>query len=107
MCIRDRLKENIINAFEDVKDILDIFNYAIQQIIVKDIDLNDEKYQYLFTVDSINNLVVDGMAFREAYQNIGSQVQNGTYKPDLGKEHSHIGSIHNLCLEAIRKKFPE
>ena len=101
------LKENSINAFEDVKDILDIFNYAIKQIIVKDIDLNDEKYHYLFTVDSINNLVIDGMSFREAYQNIGSQVQNGTYKPDLGKEHSHIGSIHNLCLEAIRAKFPE
>ncbi len=50
------LKENMINAFEDVKDILDIFNYAIQQVIVKDIDLTDEKYQYLFTVDSINNL---------------------------------------------------
>jgi argininosuccinate lyase len=101
------LKENIINAFEDVKDILDIFNYAIQQIIVKDIDLNDEKYQYLFTVDSINNLVVDGMSFREAYQKIGQQVQAGTYQPDLGKEHSHIGSIHNLCLENIRAKFPK
>ncbi|WP_412559523.1 argininosuccinate lyase [Winogradskyella sp. MIT101101] len=101
------LKENIINAFEDVKDILDIFNYAIQQIIVKDIDLNDEKYQYLFTVDSINNLVVEGMSFREAYQKIGNEVQAGTYKPDLGKEHSHMGSIHNLGLEYIRKKFPD
>ncbi|MTE27090.1 argininosuccinate lyase [Winogradskyella ouciana] len=101
------LKENIINAFEDVKDILDIFNYAIQQIIVKDIDLNDEKHQYLFTVDSINNLVVEGMSFREAYQKIGNEVQAGTYKPDLGKEHSHMGSIHNLGLEYIRKKFPE
>ena len=101
------LKENIINAFEDVKDILDIFNYSIQQIIVKDIDLNDEKYQYLFTVDSINNLVVEGMSFREAYQKIGGQVQEGTYKPDLGKQHSHLGSIHNLGLGKIRAKYPE
>ena len=101
------LKENIINAFEDVKDILDIFNYAIQQVIVKDIDLSDEKYQYLFTVDSINNLVVDGLSFREAYQQIGSQVQAGTYKPDSNKQHSHIGSIGNLCLDDIRSKFPE
>ncbi|MCK8480477.1 argininosuccinate lyase [Psychroserpens algicola] len=101
------LKENIINAFEDVKDILDIFNYAIQQIIVQNIDLNDDKYKYLFTVDSINNLVVDGMSFREAYQNIGKQVQDNTYQPDLGKEHSHIGSIHNLCLDDIRNKFPK
>ena len=101
------LKENIINAFEEVKDILDVFNYSIQQVIVKDIDLNDEKYQYLFTVDSINNLVVEGMSFREAYQKIGEQVQNNNYKPDLGKQHSHLGSIHNLGLEKIRNKFPE
>ncbi len=101
------LKENIINAFEDVKDILDIFNYSIQQVIVKEIDLTDEKYQYLFTVDSINNLVVKGMSFRDAYQKIGGQVQSGTYKPDLGKQHSHVGSIHNLSLEKIRAKYPE
>ncbi|MBT8393276.1 MAG: argininosuccinate lyase [Bacteroidia bacterium] len=100
------LKENMINAFEDVKDILDIFNYAIQQVIVKDIDLTDEKYQYLFTVDSINNLVVDGLSFREAYQQIGDQVQKGTYNPDMDKQHSHVGSIHNLCLEKIKDKFP-
>ncbi len=101
------LKENIINAFEDVKDILDIFNYSIQQVIVKDIDLNDEKYQYLFTVDSINNLVVEGMSFREAYQKIGGQVQAGTYQPDLGKQHSHVGSIHNLSLDKIAEKYPK
>jgi len=101
------LKENIINAFEDVNDILDIFNYAIQQIIIKNIDLNDNKYKYLFTVDSINNLVVDGLSFREAYQKIGAEVQSGSYKPDMSKEHSHIGSIHNLCLDKIRSKFPK
>ncbi|MBT8245717.1 MAG: argininosuccinate lyase [Winogradskyella sp.] len=101
------LKENIINAFEDVKNILDIFNDVIQQIIVKDVDFNDEKYKYIFTVDSINNLVISGMSFREAYQKIGNKVQNDTYMPDSGKEHSHMGSIHNLCLEKIRAKFPK
>ena len=101
------LKENIINAFEDVKDILDILNYSIQQVIVKDIDLNDEKYQYLFTVDSINNLVIEGMSFRDAYQKIGGEVQSGMYKPDLGKEHTHVGSIHNLSLDKIAAKYPK
>jgi argininosuccinate lyase len=99
------LKENMINAFEDVKDILDIFNFTIQQVIVKDIDLSDEIYKYLFTVDSINNLVTEGLSFREAYQKIGLQVQEGTYKPDMDKQHSHVGSIHNLSLNKIKQKM--
>ncbi|MCF6294648.1 MAG: argininosuccinate lyase [Flavobacteriaceae bacterium] len=101
------LKENMITAFEDVNDILDIFNYAIQQVIVKEIDLKDEKYKHLFTVDSINNLVVEGLSFREAYQQIGEEVKTGTYKPEPSKQHTHIGSIHNLCLDKIREKFPD
>ncbi|TXG38516.1 argininosuccinate lyase [Seonamhaeicola maritimus] len=101
------LKENMISAFEDLKDILDIFNYAIQQIIVKDIDLNDDKYKYLFTVDNINTLVVEGQSFREAYQKIGGQVQDGSYIPDTSKQHMHVGSIHNLSLDKIRAKFPK
>ncbi|TDQ27487.1 argininosuccinate lyase [Tenacibaculum caenipelagi] len=99
------LKENIINAFEELKDVLDIFDYAIQQVIVKDIDLQDEKYKYLFTVDNINTLVENGMSFREAYQKIGGEVNNGTYTPDTSKKHTHIGSIHYLCLEKIREKL--
>ncbi len=99
------LKENMIHAIVDMLDILDIFNYAIQQIIVKDININDEKYKYLFTVDNINTLVADGMSFREAYQQIGSQVQDGSYVPDTSKKHTHVGSIHNLCLDEIRAKF--
>ena len=101
------LKENMIGAFIDIKDVLDIFNYAIQQIIVKKVDLNEEKYQHLFTVDSINNLVVEGMSFREAYQKIGAEVNNGTYQPDSSKKHTHIGSIHHLSLDKIKQKFPK
>lgn len=100
------LKENMIAAFEELKDILDIFNYSIQQIIVKDVDVNSDLYKYLFTVDNINTLVVEGQSFREAYQKIGGQVQDGTYVPDTSKEHTHVGSIHNLSLDKIRAKFP-
>jgi argininosuccinate lyase len=101
------LKENSIAAVEDVKDLLDIFNYTIQKVIVKDIDLMDKKYQHLFTVDSINNLVSEGMSFREAYQTIGKQVQEGSYTSDSAKSHTHEGSIGNLCLEEIKAKFPK
>ena len=101
------LKENMIAAISEVQDILDIFNYSIQQIIVKDINLNDDKYKYLFTVDNINTLVAGGLSFREAYQEIGGQVQDGSYVPDASKRHSHVGSIHHLCLDEIRAKFPK
>ncbi len=101
------LKENIINAFEDVKDILDIFNFSIQKVIIKAIDMNDEKYKYLFTVDSINSLVAEGKSFREAYRQVGEQIKDGTYKPDFTKKHTHIGSIHNLGLDRIKSKFPK
>lgn len=98
------LKETTIKTIENSKAVLNIFNYSIQQIIVKDIDINDEKYKYLFTVDNINNLVTNGKPFREAYQQISTQVEAGTYVPDTSKKHTHIGSIHNLCLKEIEAK---
>ncbi len=101
------LKENMIAAFEELKNILDIFNYAIQQVIVKDVDIHDDKYKYLFTVDNINTLVVEGQSFREAYQKIGGQVQDGSYVPDTSKQHTHVGSIHNLSLDKIKTKYPK
>ena len=101
------LKENMINLIEEMKIILEIFNFSIQQIKVKKIDFRDEKYKYLSTVDSINDLVMKGLSFRDAYQQIGALVTNGTYEYVNSKEHTHIGSIHNLCLEAIREKFPK
>ena len=101
------LKENMIAAIEEMKSILSIFNYAIQQIQVSEFDINDDKYKYLFTVDNINSLVESGMSFREAYKQIGAHVETDTYAPDTSKKHSHMGSIHNLCLEEIRNKFQD
>lgn len=101
------LKENMINAIEEMKGILSIFNYAIQKANVHEFDIKDDKYKYLFTVDNINNLVTEGMSFREAYQQIGSEVERDIYLPDTTKKHTHVGSIHNLCLREIRHKFPE
>ncbi|SHF88248.1 argininosuccinate lyase [Salegentibacter echinorum] len=101
------IKENSIYAVENIKEILEIFIHAIAKIEVKEIDLTDEKYQYLFTVDSINDLVLQGKSFREAYQIIGGQVQEGTYKAGANKEHTHLGSKDNLVLNEIRKKLKE
>lgn len=98
------IKENSIYAVENVKEILEVFTHSIAQIKVKEIDLQDDKYKYLFTVDSINDLVMQGKSFREAYKEIGSEVQSGTYKPAESKNHSHLGSKDNLALDKIAAK---
>jgi argininosuccinate lyase len=98
------IKENSIFSVEGLKEILDVFTHSISQIIVKEVNLQDEKYKYLFTVDSINDLVMEGKSFREAYQIIGEQVQKGTYEPVGNKDHTHSGSKDNLALDGIRKK---
>lgn len=100
------LKENMISAIDDCLSILDLFDYSINQIIVKKVNLEDSKYQYLYSVDQINDLVEQKFSFREAYKQIGEQVQNGTYKMKASKPHTHEGSLGNLCLDDIRQKFP-
>ena len=99
------IKENSIYAVEHIKEILDVFTHSISQIKVKDVDLKDEKYKYLFTVDSINELVINGKSFRDAYKIIGEQVQEGSYEAAEGMKHSHTGSKDNLSLNSIRAKL--
>ncbi|MGM1056626.1 MAG: argininosuccinate lyase [Bacteroidota bacterium] len=101
------IKENSIYAVEGIKEILDIFIYSIASIKVKEVDLNQEKYKYLFTVDSINDLVMEGKSFREAYKEIGEQVQNNTYEASNPKKHTHLGSKDNLGLAEIARKKDE
>jgi len=99
------LKANSIKAVEDLKMVLEIFDFSLAQIIVKDIDLSDEKYKYLFTVDAINDLVISGVPFREAYQQIGAQINEGTFSNNTTKKHTHIGSMDHLGLEGIKEKL--
>ena len=101
------LKSPMISAFETLKTVLSIFDYGLQQVEVKSVDLKDEKYKYLFTVDSINSLVQKGATFREAYQIIGAQVQDGTYQCETQHRHTHLGAIDNLALDKIKAKFPK
>ncbi len=101
------IKENSIYAVENMKEILDVFTHSIAQIKVKEVDLKDEKYKYLFTVDSINELVIDGKSFRDAYKIIGGQVQDRTYEATEGMKHSHSGSKDNLSLNLIKRKLQQ
>ena len=98
-------KEPILNAVEDLKSCLDVFQYALAQIEVSSDLLAPEKYDTLFTVETLNEWVKEGMPFRTAYQKMGAQVAEGTYQPKRDLAHVHLGSIGNLALEDIRKKM--
>ena len=69
--------------------------------------LNDPKYDYLFTVEDVNRLALSGIPFREAYRQVGMQVQNHTYSPTREVHHTHEGSIGNLCNDRIREKLQQ
>ncbi|MCW4452640.1 argininosuccinate lyase [Kaistella sp. BT6-1-3] len=101
-------KEIIFPGIQDLKDCLSIFEFMLKHINVKEDILKDEKYDYLFSVEKINELVMNGASFREAYREVGNSIENGTYhyrNDDL--KHTHKGSIGNLCLDEISAQFEE
>jgi argininosuccinate lyase len=75
----------------------------LSNIQVKDDILNDEKYKYLFSVEAVNELVNKGISFREAYQQIGNEIEKGEFAFDYrkGLHHTHEGSIGNLMNDKI------
>lgn len=101
------LKEGLFPAIENLKSCLEMTHYALQDIEVNTTILDDPKYQYLFTVDTLNELVTQGITFRDAYKIVAEQVENGTYKAPEATSHTHEGSINNLCLDAIRRKMQQ
>ena len=99
------LKEGLFPAIQNLKACLDIAIFAIKDITVKEHILDDKKYDYLFTVDSLNEMVVAGIPFRDAYKTVAEQLENGTFQSPKATKHTHEGSINNLCLDAIKDKM--
>ncbi|MEK6451646.1 MULTISPECIES: argininosuccinate lyase [unclassified Myroides] len=99
------LKENLFPAFTSLKECLDILNLMLDNIEINKEILNDPKYDYLFSVEVVNESVLQGMPFREAYKQIGLSIEEGTYKPSKEVNHTHEGSIGNLMNEAIKAEF--
>jgi argininosuccinate lyase len=74
-----------------------------ENIEVKKDILEDEKYKFLFTVEEMNKLVLQGMPLRDAYKKIGADVEAGTFQTDRKMNHTHEGSIGNLQNAEIRR----
>jgi len=100
-------KEIIVPAIQELKSCLEMMMFSIKSIQVKPDILDDKKYDYLFSVDTLNDLVLSGVPFRDAYKQIGQQIADGTFKPKREIDHTHVGSLGNLCLEEIRRKMEE
>lgn len=90
------LKELLFPAFADLKNCLHMATFMLQHIEVKTDILNDPKYAYLFSVEEVNRMVLDGTPFRDAYKQVGLAIEQGNFNPDKKVNHTHEGSIGNL-----------
>lgn len=96
------IKEVFVPAFADLQDCLEMTAMMMDRIEVNNEILNDPKYDYLFSVEEVNRLVLEGMPFRDAYKKVGLAIEAGTFLPEKNIHHTHDGSIGNLCNDEIR-----
>ncbi len=99
------LKEKIFPAFQTLKDCLQMASLMLTNIQVKENILADEKYKYLFSVEEVNKLVLGGMPFRDAYKKVGQDIEQAKFNYQPQVNHTHEGSIGNLCNDKIKKNF--
>jgi argininosuccinate lyase len=95
------LKELLFPAFAELKQCLHMAAFMLQHIEVKRNILDDPKYTYLFSVDEVNKLVLEGMPFRDAYKQVGAAIEQGNFNPEKTANHTHEGSIGNLNNDKI------
>jgi argininosuccinate lyase len=99
------LKEIVFPAIQDLKNCLRMAQLMISNISVKENILQEEKYKFLFSVEEVNKLVLTGTPFRDAYKIVGLDIENGNYSPQTKINHTHEGSIGNLCLKEIQSSM--
>lgn len=100
------LKEEIFPAFETLKSCLSMSTFMLKEIKVKKNILQDPFYKHLFSVEVVNDLVLQGVPFRDAYKKVGLDIEADQFAPDQSQvNHSHEGSIGNLCLSEIKGKM--
>jgi argininosuccinate lyase len=97
------LKENLFPAFQAMTDCLKMASLMLENVEIKGNILSDEKYKFLFSVEEVNKLVLQGMPFRDAYKKVGRDIENGTFTYSSNLQHTHEGSIGNLCNEEIQR----
>lgn len=101
------VKEHFFPAFDTINSCLDMAGFMFDEIIIKDDILKDDKYKFVFSVEVVNELVLNGLPFRDAYKKVGELIQSGEYKVPAEVNHTHEGSVGNLCLDEIKGMMNE
>lgn len=99
------IKEAFLPAFDELISCIELAVFAISNIKVTENLLNDDKYLYLFSVEEVNKLVLQGVPFRDAYKIVGGQIEAGQFQTSREVNHTHEGSIGNLCTDRILLKM--
>lgn len=100
------LKEKYIYAFEEIKSCLQIAILAVPKIEVNTNILDSgDLYDYLFSVEEVNRRVLEGTPFRDAYKQVGLEIEAGNFNPNKTVNHTHEGSVGNLCTAEIKRKM--
>ena len=95
------IKELFLPAFGEIKECIAMATYIIKRIEVNESILEDNRYDAMFSVEEVNRLAAEGMPFRDAYKKVGLDIEAGTFTPNKKINHTHEGSIGNLCNEQI------
>ncbi len=99
------IKESFLPVFEELDHCISMLAYAIAKVVPATDILENDKYQYIFSVEEVNKLVLEGMPFREAYKTVAKMIREGRYHPNHAVLHTHEGSIGNLCNDRIARKL--
>ena len=95
------IKEVFLPAFDELKDCLRMVTLMMQEVKVNETILTDDKYSLIFSVEEVNRLVLTGVPFRDAYKQVGLEIEAGRFTPQKAVSHTHEGSIGNLCNDPI------
>ena len=102
------LKEALFPALDQLEDCLDMALYALPRTSVRAQELpTDPRYIYLYSVEAVNNLVLEGVPFRDAYTQVGRDIEAGTFEPPTDLNHTHLGSLGNLGNDRIAQKLSD
>lgn len=95
------IKEVFLPAFDELVDCLDMASYIIERIKVNEHILDNPMYDPIFSVEEVNRLAAEGMPFRDAYRKVGLEIEHGLFHANHNINHTHAGSIGNLCNDRI------